>query len=343
MNKRNINWGKMAKYLDHEMNASEQKDFEKDLKSDKELERILESVREKWNATKTNQNMIEVNTDSSWEKLKNRIENKEKVANHAETVSANKERNIIITVLRIAAVLIITAGLGLIIYRAFIYPRISSERQMVVKSEPDRMIRTTLPDGSVVHLKANSEIHYKLVSEGTRELALKGEAFFEIEPDAKKPFIVTAGPAIIKVFGTSFSVTSEEERQIVNVYVESGLVSLSNKTRQNQTVTLEPGYMGILSKSGIEKKVNSDENWLAWKTGKLVFRMTPLNSVITDLNHTYNIRINLENPDISDCHFTGTFLDHQPVDTVLEVLKTAFNLDIKRTNAYIILKGNGCN
>ena len=70
--------------------------------------------------------------------------------------------------------------------------------------------------------------------------------------------------------------------------------------------------------------------------------MSPLDSVIADLNHTYSTNITIENPVISDCHFTGTFLDHQPVDSVLEVLKTAFNLDIKRTGSDILLSGTSC-
>jgi ferric-dicitrate binding protein FerR (iron transport regulator) len=344
MNKgQKTDWAKMAKYLDQEMNASEKEDFEKDLRSDEESSGILESAREIWNATKNIQNMIEVNTDSAWEKLKKRIENQEKITDHAEAVSYRKERKILFNALRIAAVLLVVAGLSLIVYRSFIYPDISSGKQMVVRTEPDRMTRTILSDGSVLDIKANSRIRYRTGRGGTRELALKGEAFFEIAPDPGRPFIISAGPAIIKVTGTAFSVMTEKNKHAVSVYVESGLVSLSAKGMNGQSVTLEPGYIGTLTKKGIEKKLNNDENRLAWKTGKLVFRMTPLSSVINDLNHTYNTSITIESPVISDCNFTGTFLDHQPVDTVLEVLKTAFNLNVKRTSSDIILNGNGCN
>lgn len=341
--KRNIDWGKMARYLDHEMDAEEQMDFENIVKSDQEYGRILDSVRETWNSTKTRQNMIEVNTDSAWEKLKARIESHEKISNHVKKSSERADRNIIVFALRIAAVLIVTAGLSLIIYRSFIYPSYISYRQLVVKAEPDRMMQTTLPDGSIVHIKANSEISYQPGKRGARELSLKGEAFFEISPDPDKPFIVSTGPALVKVYGTSFSVESKENGQIVNVYVESGLVSLASREREYQYITIEPGYMGTLTNKGIEKKLNNDDNWLAWKTGKLEFRMKSLDSVIADLNHTYGTNITIENQGIADCHFTGTFLNYQPVDTVLEVLKTAFNLNVRRTQSDIILSGTDCN
>ncbi len=341
--KRNIDWGKMAKYLDHEMDAEEQQDFENTVKSDHEYEKIPDSVREIWNATKTRQNMIEVNTDSAWEKLKSRIENQEKISDHKKEESYRADRSIISFTLRIAAVLIITAGLSLIIYKSFVYPGYLSYRQLVVKAEPDRMMQTTLPDGSVVHIKANSEISYHPGKRGARELSLKGEAFFEISSDPDKPFIVSTGRALVKVYGTSFSVESMENGQTVNVIVESGLVSLASRASEDQYITIEPGYMGILTDQGIEKRLNNNDNWLAWKTGKLEFRMKTLDSVIADLNHTYGTNITIENPAIADCHFTGTFLNHQPVDTVLEVLKTAFNLNVRQNESYIILNGTGCN
>jgi transmembrane sensor len=336
-NKRNIDWGKMARYLDHEMNSEEQKDFENIVKSDKEYGRIMNSVRDTWNEIKSKQNMIEVNTDSAWEKLKARIENEPKISDHVKESSVGANRNIILFALRIAAVLIVTTGLSLIIY-----PHYFANRQMIVKAEPDRMVQTTLPDGSIVHIKAGSEISYKPVKKGARELSLNGEAFFEISPDPDRPFIISTGPALVKVVGTSFSVESEENSRIVSVFVESGLVSLSSKNKEDQDITIEPGYVGILSDKGIEKKLNNDDNLLAWKTGKLEFRKKSLDSVIADLNHTYGTNITIENPEISGCHFTGTFLNHQPVDTVLEVLKTAFNLNVRRTESDIILSGTGC-
>lgn len=333
----------MARYLDHEMDAKEQMDFENVVKSDQKYGKLLDSVRETWNAIKARQNMIEVNTDSAWEKLKVRIENLEKIGTHVKKTNERADRDIIFFALRIAAVLIVTAGLSLIIYKSFIYPRYINLRQLVVKAEPDRMMQTTLPDGSVIHIKANSEIRYQPGKKGSRELSLKGEAFFEISPDPDKPFIVSTGPALVKVYGTSFAVESKENGQTVNVYVESGLVSLASRAREDQYITIEPGYMGTLTDKGIEKKLNSDDNWLAWKTGKLEFRMKTLESVIDDLNHTYGTNITIENPGIADCHFTGTFLNHQPVDTVLEVLKTAFNLNVRQTESNIILSGTGCN
>lgn len=323
----------MAKYLDQEMSIEERGNFEKIIRSDREYNKLLSSVQKLWNETKTKQNMIEVNTDSAWEKLKNRIENTSKHSN----------RKLYMIALRVAAVIIIAAGLSFIIVKSFVNPRDPSNRQLTIRSEPDRMMQTTLPDGSVVYIKANSVISYEYQESGIRELALKGEAFFDIAHDPYKPFIVSSGQAFVKVTGTSFSVRTDNTNNAVDVYVESGLVSLTNKQREDQSVLIEPGYVGILTPNGIEKKLNENVNYLAWKTGRLEFRETNLSKVIDDLNQTYGTNIILDKQEIGECNFTGTFLDHQPVDTVLKVLKTAFNLDIKRMRSDIILSGEGCN
>jgi ferric-dicitrate binding protein FerR (iron transport regulator) len=343
MNKnKNINWGKIAKYLDQEMDNEEQEAFEKIIQSDQEYNKLISSVQKMWNETKNKQNMIEVNTDSAWEKLKNRIENQKSATRQVENIRKSSYRKMYPAALRVAAVIIIAAGLSFVIFKSFISPRDSADRQLTFRSEPDRMMQTTLPDGSIVHIKANSVISYERKETGTRELALKGEAFFEITHDPDQPFIISTDQALVKVIGTSFSVQADNDNKTVNVYVESGLVELTNKLREDPSMLIEPGYIGILTENGIEKKINENENYLSWKTGKLEFRETCLSEVIADLNHTYGTNIIFGNPEVAECHFTGTFLNHQPVDTVLEVLKTAFNLDIERMRSDIILSGDGC-
>jgi len=344
MNKdKNINWGKIAKYLDQEMNIEEQEEFEKIIQSDQEYDKLISSVQKVWNETKNKQNMLEVNTDSAWEKLKNRIENQKTATRQFENIRKSSYRKMYSVAFRVAAVIIIAAGLSFVIIKAFISPSDSADRQLTVRSEPDRMMQTTLPDGSIIHIKANSVISYKRKETGTRELALKGEAFFEISHNPDRPFVISTEQALVKVIGTSFSVQADNDNQTVKVYVESGLVLLTNKLREDQSLLIEPGYIGVLTENGISRKLNEDENYLSWKTGKLEFRETGLSAVIADLNHTYGTNIIFGNPEIADCHFTGTFLNHQPVDTVLEVLKTAFNLDIKRMRTGIVLSGEGCN
>ncbi len=61
-------------------------------------------------------------------------------------------------------------------------------------------------------------------------MKLRGEAFFEIAPDASKPFIIDAGEANIKVVGTSFNVITNNPESEVEVFVKTGKVLVSDNS-----------------------------------------------------------------------------------------------------------------
>ncbi|MGH2611667.1 MAG: FecR family protein, partial [Rhabdochlamydiaceae bacterium] len=60
-----------------------------------------------------------------------------------------------------------------------------------------------LPDGSKVWLNAESSLHYPVTfTKKTRTVEVMGEAYFEIAPNALKPFIVKVSDEKIEVLGT---------------------------------------------------------------------------------------------------------------------------------------------
>ena len=62
-----------------------------------------------------------------------------------------------------------------------------------------------LSDGTTVYLNAESELTYPVKFSGKdRRVYLKGEAYFEVERDTCKPFIVEANSLEIQVLGTEF-------------------------------------------------------------------------------------------------------------------------------------------
>ena len=103
-----------------------------------------------------------------------------------------------------------------------------------------------MPDGSRIFLNRNSEFSYRSnFGDRNRNVTLTGEAFFEIAPDAAKPFIIDAGNARVKVVGTSFNVITNNSRSAVEVFVKTGKVMLSNNSG-SKSMALEPGYVGTM-------------------------------------------------------------------------------------------------
>ena len=69
--------------------------------------------------------------------------------------------------------------------------------------------KLVLADHTIVWLNSDSQLTYPVAFNGdTRELRLKGEAFFEVTKDIHKPFIVHTSQFDIRVTGTQFNVRS---------------------------------------------------------------------------------------------------------------------------------------
>ena len=75
------------------------------------------------------------------------------------------------------------------------------------------MIRYELPDHSVVWLNAGSTLRYPTVfREENRNVTLKGEAYFEVQADHKRPFYVNTPSGLsVYVYGTKFNVAAYED------------------------------------------------------------------------------------------------------------------------------------
>ena len=80
-----------------------------------------------------------------------------------------------------------------------------------------------LADGSRVTLDTDSAIAVTIDETGRHLTLLEGRAFFEVTPDAARPFEVAAGPARVRVTGTAFAVGFTADDAVM-VQVRSGRV-----------------------------------------------------------------------------------------------------------------------
>lgn len=123
--------------------------------------------------------------------------------------------------------------------------------------------------------------------------------------------------------------------------VKTGKVELIRKNKQNTTLShvfLSPGEKGTFfnANNKLEKVINSDPNYLAWKTHDLIFNETPLYEVINCLEKAYHVSIQLETDSLKSQLYTAHF-DKKPIDFVLNVIQMSFNLDVSVDNEQITL------
>lgn len=240
-------------------------------------------------------------------------------------------------IVRIAASLLFIAITGGVVYY-FIQPTTT-----VFQTRSDT--RTiTLPDGSRVMLNRDTRLSYDPdFGEKNRVLELKGEAFFQVTPDAAKPFIILSEGSRVQVIGTSFDVNAYDSMQAVEVVVETGIVSLAPSKGGQKPVELLPGEKGVLTKQDnrMSITVNEDLNFRAWSTRHLVFVDEDLLSVFKTLERAYNVEIILRMDIPLSCIVTVTF-DQQSLESVMRVLENTLNLKYSINGNRIEIIEAGC-
>jgi transmembrane sensor len=275
----------------------------------------------------------EIDVDKAWNKVHSRL-----VENGLTgTGSAIKLTFVRTTLFRIAAAALILLGLG----TAALYMKSSgilSTKQTVYAGIDQKNVLVSLPDGSKVYLNRNSEFSYrKNFGKHERDVKLTGEAFFEIAPDASKPFIIDAGKAKVKVVGTSFNVITNNQESAVEVYVKTGKVLVSDSTG-SKTIQLDPGFVGTMNSKVAGKTLNTNPNYIAWKTGHLEYSGEKLSVVFNDLKRVYNMNIVADDPDILENPWHSP-IDNSSEETIIRIICTSFNLGYtKEGNVYHLSK-----
>ncbi|MGH8284276.1 MAG: FecR family protein, partial [Steroidobacteraceae bacterium] len=93
----------------------------------------------------------------------------------------------------------------------------------VYETDIGGMSRVVLKDGSRINLNTDSEMRVKLSTARRQVSLVRGEAQFDVVRDARRPFDVQAGSAIVRAIGTSFSVRLRDASR-VEVLVTAGQV-----------------------------------------------------------------------------------------------------------------------
>lgn len=164
----------------------------------------------------------------------------------------------------------------------------------------------------------------------SRDVEIRGDAYFEVVHDSSKPFTVQVGNATVQDVGTRFAIHSDGVGGI-GVSVTEGSVSLALIQSAAPPVILKAGDQGTMDKGGrvAARRGAATDDDIAWLSGRLVFRETPLPEVVSSMRRWYGIELQLMDPSLANRHLTATF-SGEPPDRVLEVLRLALGADIER-------------
>lgn len=210
----------------------------------------------------------------------------------------------------------IAAAIALAVVGAVVVAGLMSRRYQAPM--PDRVARTMagqratfrLPDGTSVILGVASSLRYP-VTFGTarREVALEGEAYFQVTHDEQRPFLVRAGTIVAQDLGTEFVVRAYRDDSTTRVVVRDGIVGIrAAASVQAPQRVVRAGQLGRLG-AGQEPVVETADTalYFAWTDGRLVFDRTPLRDALPQLSRWFDLDFRLADTALGSVPLTATF------------------------------------
>ncbi|MFZ7116512.1 MAG: FecR family protein [Bacteroidota bacterium] len=324
----------IARYLAGEADAADLVLLNDWRKLSAENEEEFSQTEKLYNAASSLRNVIPVDTDAAWLKLKKNISVQQVPGKVIPLKQTTSRSNFI----RIAASILIVAGLGML---AFFLTLPSEDKLAEIKS--DAVIRKeVLPDGSKVTLNKNTTLAYSTDHFSKKRIVkLKGEAFFDVVHDDSNPFLIEAADLKIEDVGTSFNVKAVENSGIAIISVVSGEVKVTTLTGQVFNLVAGEEVSYNVNTKVITKNETIEENISAYADRVFVFENAELKTVVKVLNDVYDVRMVLENEKLDSCRITVTF-DNESINDIAIVIAETLGLEIKKSNDQIILSGNGC-
>lgn len=278
-----------------------------------------------WNGIDTIKQTKQFNTDAAWTRFSHDI----------RTVKKSKQA---FKPFLVAAAIVGILFMSWFSYKLFITKSIE---QITTTTAMHNMQEVVLPDNSIITLHQNSKVTYAKTFDSERRIIMQGKAFFEVTPDAHKPFVVEIENVRVRVLGTSFFISHDTIKNSVLVVVKTGKVAVFVHGT-NDTVYVTAGdRVEVDNGLTLSKTINEEKNYISWKTKVFEYQDVPLNQIITEINAAYFTNIKIVGNELQSCRISVKFTN-KSIDEIIEILQVTLDIRVQKNQNEIVISGNGC-
>lgn len=191
-----------------------------------------------------------------------------------------------------------------------------------ISAPAGQRVNLTLQDGSAVWLNSGATIEYPVVfAKNNRKVKLEGEAFFEVEHDASRPFVVETFGYDIEVLGTKFSVDAECDKGCFSTLLTEGSVRITNTTDRGETITLTPNQMVKLTDGYLAVTDNASHDALLWRDGLISLQDATFTELMDRFEKCYGVDIIIERDEIPFIRSRGKIRISEGIDHAMRILQ----------------------
>jgi transmembrane sensor len=192
-----------------------------------------------------------------------------------------------------------------------------------------------LPDGTKVWLDAATKLRYPERFTGTERKVelITGQAYFEVNYNAKMPFrVITANPTV-EDLGTHFNIMAYPGESIKTTLLE-GSVKISNTSGSK---ILIPGQQARVTPAGIAIADHTDlEDVTAWKDDYFKFNES-LETIMNKISRWYNVQIDYQFKPDPNLNFGGKISRTRNIAEVLRIMEYTGKVHFKIEGRRVIV------
>jgi transmembrane sensor len=214
-------------------------------------------------------------------------------------------------------------------------PWLFGERVTTTRGEIRRL---PLADGSVATIDTSSELRVAMVSDSRRIALDKGQAWFQVAKDRKRPFIVDAGIAQARAVGTAFSVRRTDEG--VQIAVTEGSVAVWASDASGTMMILDAGQFANFRPGETAPATGTApaaiERALAWRAGEIALENETLGSAVEQFNRYNRQQLVIVDKSLAGERLVGLFQIDSP-GVFAATLASSLDIAVTTTPAEIRL------
>ena len=360
----------LSRKLSGEATAAELEELQQLLQENPSDQYFAELLLAYWNSSATYASARPASSDLQFAHILNRANEEPPPA----MVSAySTRRGIVFWLKRAGAAAVIAGAIGVtgwwVLSARSSRPVVAAVQKSEVMAKKGARTRMVLPDGTQVWLNSDSRLVYDAkFNDAVREVALEGEAYFDVVKNARRPFIVHTSGIDIKVLGTAFNVKSYERESTIEATLIHGSIEVLNKKEPKAPkVILRPHEKLVFNKeehtllkdrpvSGPGPGTAANTSAIAitalpknvadtafvetsWVYNKLLFEGDTFRELAVKMERWFNVRISFTSEKVANYRLRGVF-ENENIEEALQALQfiASFSYKIKDNEVEISKK-----
>lgn len=178
----------------------------------------------------------------------------------------------------------------------------AARQYLTISAPAGQRVDITLQDGTTVCLNSGAKLEYPIRFGKARRVKLSGEAMFDVDHDASRPFVVETFACDVEVLGTKFNVATDETAHTFSTALLRGKLRVTNKlTRGDEILMAANDFVSLNGDRLALRSIENTDDYL-WPEGILNLAGHSFAEVIARLENLYGVKIAVdkaENPELN--------------------------------------------